>query len=128
MLNGEGTTDWRDAYYCHYYEDPGVHMVARNRGVRTDRFKLIHFYQFDEWEFYDLDADPQEQRSQYDNPVYAAQVANLTKRPEALRPQSADDRDLSPMPQESPEAIRTSPTVPSHRSHGNHSISHTRTP
>jgi arylsulfatase A-like enzyme len=60
---------WRDAIYYHYFEYPSVHMVARHRGVRTIRFKLIHFYQFGEWEFYDLDADPQEQANQYDNPV-----------------------------------------------------------
>jgi arylsulfatase A-like enzyme len=80
LLKGEKPAEWRDAIYYHYFEYPSVHMVARHRGVRTDRFKLIHFYQFDEWEFYDFDADPQEQRSQYDNPVYAAEVAKLKER------------------------------------------------
>lgn len=109
LLKGERPGDWRDAIYYHYYEYPSVHMVARHRGVRTDRFKLIHFYQFDEWEFYDLDADPQEQRSQYDNPVYAAEVAKLKERLEALRSQYADDSDISAMPQEWREKVRQGP-------------------
>ena len=100
LLKGDTPADWRDAIYYHYYEYPGFHMVARHRGVRTDRFKLIHFYQFDEWEFYDLEADPQELRSQYENPVYAAEVAALKKRLEELRVHYADDSDLAPMPAE----------------------------
>ena len=71
LLKGEKPKEWRDAIYYHYFEYPSVHMVARQRGVRTDRFKLIHFYQFGEWEFYDLDADPQELTNQIANPVYA---------------------------------------------------------
>ncbi|MEQ1841079.1 MAG: sulfatase/phosphatase domain-containing protein, partial [Verrucomicrobiales bacterium] len=100
LLKGEKPAEWRDAIYYHYFEYPSVHMVARQRGVRTDRFKLIHFYQFDEWEFYDLDADPQEQRSQYDNPVYAAEVAKLKERLETLRVEYGDDSDISAKPED----------------------------
>lgn len=96
LLKGQSPNDWRDAIYYHFFEFPGIGMVARQRGVRTDRFKLIHFYQTDEWEFYDLDADPQEFRSQYDNPVYAKEVAALKQRLEQLRSQYADDSDISP--------------------------------
>ena len=106
LLKGEHPSDWRDAIYYHYYEYPSVHMVARHRGVRTDRFKLIHFYQFDEWEFYDLEADPMELRSQYDNPVYAKEVAALKERLEQLKTQYADDSDISAMPQEWREKVR----------------------
>ena len=36
-------------------------MVKRHYGVRTDRYKLIHFYNdIDEWELYDLQNDPYE--------------------------------------------------------------------
>lgn len=106
LLKGGRPDDWRDAIYYHYYEYPGVHMVAKHRGVRTDRFKLIHFYQFDEWEFYDLEADPQELRSQYDNPVYATEVAKLKEKLESLRSGYADDTDISPMPAEWREKAR----------------------
>jgi arylsulfatase A-like enzyme len=98
LLQGKRPDQWRDAIYYHYYEYPSVHMVAKQRGVRTERFKLIHFYQFGEWEFYDLDADPQELRNQYDNPVYAQQVSALKQRLEELKNQYADDSDISEMP------------------------------
>jgi arylsulfatase A-like enzyme len=106
LLRGERPSAWRDAIYYHYYEYPSVHMVARHRGVRTDRFKLIHFYQFDEWEFYDLEADPGELRSHYDNPVYAAEVARLKERLQSLGEHYGDDSDLSAMPQEWREKVR----------------------
>lgn len=100
LLKGESPGDWRDAIYYHYFEYPSVHMVARHRGVRTDRFKLIHYYQFGEWEFYDLDTDPHEQANQYDNPWYAEQVRDLKKRLEELREQYEDDSDISEQPDE----------------------------
>ena len=47
-------------------------MVKRHYGVATDRYKLIHFYyDIDEWEMYDLEKDPNEMNSVYDNPEYA---------------------------------------------------------
>ena len=43
--------DWRKSIYYHYYEYPSVHMVPRHNGIRTKRYKLMHFYQFEnEWE------------------------------------------------------------------------------
>ena len=38
------SSKWRDAIYYTYYEYPSVHMVKRHYGVRTDRYKLMHFY------------------------------------------------------------------------------------
>lgn len=95
LLAGKTPADWRDAIYYHFFEHPGVHSVARHCGVRTDRYKLIQFYQTAEWEFYDLDADPQELRSQYDNPVYAGPVADLKRRLGELRAKYGDETDLS---------------------------------
>lgn len=69
---GEAPKDWRKAVYYHYYEYPSWHSVKRHYGLRTDRYKLIHFYNdVDEWELYDLNADPHEMRSAYDDPAYA---------------------------------------------------------
>ncbi|NJN27217.1 MAG: sulfatase [Cyclobacteriaceae bacterium] len=67
-----GKTDhWRDAVYYTYYEYPSVHMVKRHYGVATERYKLIHFYyDIDEWEMYDLEKDPHEMNSVYDDPEY----------------------------------------------------------
>lgn len=76
LLRGEKISDWRDSIYYHYYE-VGAHNVARHEGVRTDRYKLIHFYDADEWEFYDLEQDPNEMRSRYSDPQYAERVEEL---------------------------------------------------
>lgn len=112
LLKGEKPKEWRDAIYYHYFEYPSVHMVARQRGVRTDRFKLIHFYQFGEWEFYDLDADPQELTNQYANPVYGTEVARLKERLEKLKAQYADDSDISEMPKSWQEEVRKPAPTP----------------
>ena len=53
FLKGEVPTFWRDYHYYHYYEYPGWHMVQRHEGVYDGRFKLIHFYDLDEWELLD---------------------------------------------------------------------------
>ncbi|MEJ2113721.1 MAG: sulfatase [Flavobacteriaceae bacterium] len=63
--------DFRDAVYYHYYDFPAFHMVKKHYGVRTNRFKLMHFYDnIDTWELYDLEEDPQEIQNQIDNPDY----------------------------------------------------------
>lgn len=77
ILKGDTPANWRDAIYYHYYEFPGPHMVARHRGVRDERYKLIHFYATDEWELFDLQEDPQEINNIYDNPSYANVVTHL---------------------------------------------------
>lgn len=87
---------WRDAIYYHYYEYPSVHMVKRHYGVRTDRYKLIHFYyDVDEWEMYDLHEDPDEMNSIYGDPAYSEVQAMLHRRLDELRVQYGDSDDLS---------------------------------
>jgi arylsulfatase A-like enzyme len=67
-----GPSDWRDAIYYRYYEFPhGWHNVRPHYGVRTDRYKLIHFEaDLDVWELYDLESDPHELRNLYGNEDY----------------------------------------------------------
>ena len=61
----------RDSYY-DYYEYPAEHSVKRHYGIRTQDFKLIHFYNdIDEWEMYDMKADPREMNSVFGKPEYA---------------------------------------------------------
>lgn len=81
LLKGEDPADWRKAHYYHYYEFLNdrrtAHMVRRHYGVRTDRYKLIHFYNVDEWELYDLEADPLEMTNIYSEPQYQDLVREL---------------------------------------------------
>ena len=78
LLRGERLRGWRQSVYYHYYEYPAVHMVKRHYGVRTGRYKLMHFYyDIDAWELYDLQRDPRELRNVYDDPGYAGVRENL---------------------------------------------------
>jgi hypothetical protein len=86
LLRGEAPSDWRKSLYYHYYEGPeGDHTVARHEGVATDRYKLVHFYELGEWEFYDLQTDPTEVRNRVDDPAVAAVVAELKEELTRLR-------------------------------------------
>ncbi|WPP51479.1 sulfatase family protein [Catalinimonas niigatensis] len=90
LLSGE-TDEWRDAVYYTYYEYPSVHMVKRHYGVATDRYKLIHFYyDIDEWELYDLEKDPNEMNSVYDDPEYAEVQEMMHAKLQELRTKYGD--------------------------------------
>ena len=91
LLQGRTPSDWRTSMYYHYYEYPAVHSVKRHYGVRTQRYKLIHFYNdIDEWELYDLKTDPDEMQNVYSDPQYADVVKELTAELTRLRAQYKD--------------------------------------
>jgi arylsulfatase A-like enzyme len=85
LLRGERPDDWRTSmYYRYWMHDDGNHHVRAHYGVRTHRHKLICYYgegyglpgnsdrRFEpEWELFDLEADPMELTSVYDDPGYA---------------------------------------------------------
>ena len=101
VLKGEQkASEFRDSLYYHYFEYPSVHMVAKHFGIRTERFKLIRFYQFDEWELYDLEKDPEELTTVYASAEYADVAASLKKDLDELREHYKDDTDISVMPKE----------------------------
>jgi arylsulfatase A-like enzyme len=91
LLQGRTPSDWRTSMYYHYYEYPAVHSVKRHYGVRTERYKLIHFYNdIDEWELYDLQTDPDERQNVYNDPKYAEIVTELKAELKRLRAQYND--------------------------------------
>ena len=90
LLKGETPESWRKSLYYHYYEYPAVHSVRRHEGVSDGRFKLIRFYGIDvpdgeEWELYDLQNDPAEMHSIYQNPSLSARVDGLKRELERLK-------------------------------------------
>ncbi len=87
ILEQEADLKWRDAIYYHYYEYPhGWHSVKQHYGVRTDRYKLIHYYNdIDHWELFDLVEDPQELNNLYDDTEMKDIREELTKKLEELR-------------------------------------------
>ena len=89
------TEEWRDAIYYTYYEYPSVHMVKRHYGIRTDRYKLIHFYyDIDEWELFDLKNDPNEMNNIYDDPKYSEIKEQMHKKLSELRVKYGDSKEM----------------------------------
>ena len=92
---GKAPEGWRTAVYYHYYEYPSWHSVKRHYGIRTERYKLIHFYKdVDEWELYDLKKDPKEMKSVYDDPEYASVRDSMHKQLEQLQIEVEDTENF----------------------------------
>ncbi len=86
LLQGKQPEEWRNSLYCHFYEYPSEHAVKRHYGVRTDRYKLIHFYyDIDTWELYDLQTDPMEMNNLYGKSGYESIQEELHCEVERLR-------------------------------------------
>jgi arylsulfatase A-like enzyme len=100
ILKGQTPTDWRRSHYYQYYEWSAqrkwVHNVHRHYGVRTPTHKLIHYYQIGEWELFDLERDPDELQSVYDDPQYASVVAQLKTELQRLRTDLKVPEDSEP--------------------------------
>jgi arylsulfatase A-like enzyme len=90
LMKGTTPKDWRTSLYYHYYEYPAVHSVRRHEGVADKRYKLIRFYGKDvpngeEWEFYDLQNDPNEMKSIYTDPAQKKRITEMKKELQRLR-------------------------------------------
>ena len=85
---------WRDHIYYQYYDYPAVGSVRKHYGIRTDRYKLIHWLDdesqydpaIDSWELFDLKEDPDEVNNVYDSPDYRQIREDLTARLSTLGP------------------------------------------
>ena len=44
LFGGRPVKKWRKSLYYHYYDYPTYHLVRKHDGVRTEHYKLIHFY------------------------------------------------------------------------------------
>ncbi|NLY25429.1 MAG: sulfatase [Bacteroidales bacterium] len=78
--------NWRKSLYYHYYEYPAEHAVKRHYGVKTERYKLIHFYNdIDTWELYDLHNDPTEMNNLYGKEGYREITGELRQELQRLQ-------------------------------------------
>jgi hypothetical protein len=107
VLSGDTPDDWQQAVYYRYFENESHHNTSAHYGIRTKRYKLIYYYydglgwegtsdhmcirkwEFPhateelsehftpEWELFDLEKDPLEMNSVYNDPAYADVVREL---------------------------------------------------
>jgi arylsulfatase A-like enzyme len=98
LLRGDTPTDWRTAFYYHYYEYPAWHRVRPHYGVITDRYTLAHFYapDVDYWELFDREKDPQEMKSVFGEPDYADAQKKLMKEVTRLRKELKEPKKDDP--------------------------------
>ena len=87
LLEGKEPKNWRESVYYHYYCFPEYHAVRRHDGVRNSRYKLMHFYDINEWELFDLQNDPKEMQSLHDDPKYAKTLQHMKGELTKLRKQ-----------------------------------------
>ncbi|WP_446742007.1 sulfatase family protein [Silvibacterium acidisoli] len=77
---------FREEWYYEYYEWPNPERVRPHRGIRTERYKLIHYHEDpQEFELYDLKNDPDETKNLYGMPDQAAVQKHLFERLDALQ-------------------------------------------
>lgn len=77
--SGEAPADWRDLVYYRYYGEQ-THQVSAHDGIRSDRYKLMHFSKSDEYNLFDLEVDPREMKSVHDDPAMADTFAHLKEK------------------------------------------------
>lgn len=110
-LTGHTPKDWRQSMYYRYWTQHANRPA--HFGIRTDRYKLMFLYGdplemtgseaqsvAPAWEFHDLQADPHEDRNDYDNPAYSDIIKQLKQDLLKLRTQYGDEDKQRPRMQE----------------------------
>jgi arylsulfatase A-like enzyme len=94
VLKGEAK-DWRKDWLYEYFEYPGPHSVAKQRGVRSEKWKYIHYFEQkpEEFELYDLEKDPNELVNLYGKAEYADVTKQLKQRLVELRKETGEKVD-----------------------------------
>jgi len=90
ILEGD-TADNRESIYYHYYQSTGWHTVPKHLGIRTGQYKLIYYYEIDQWELFDLYNDPNELKSIYGQESSAGLVKELKSELQQLIEKYEDD-------------------------------------
>lgn len=91
ILKDQAPSDWRTSFYYHYYEFASNHWVFPHYGIRTEGYKLIHYYTVNEWELFDLKKDPDEMENLFEwsgykvHPAYEKITNDLVGQLQQLR-------------------------------------------
>jgi len=95
LLKGERPADWRTSWYYRYYDYPNEHNAPPQYGVRTETHKLIYFWRKNQWEMYDLVADPSELHNIYKDKSQADTVAKLKAEMFRLKKELQDNDEFA---------------------------------
>lgn len=80
LLQGN-TVQWRDAVFYEYYWERSFPHTPTVHGVRTDRYKYIHYHGiWDIDELYDLENDPDEMDNLINSPDHQETIKALNKK------------------------------------------------
>ena len=80
LLQGK-TTPWRDAVLYEYYWERNYPQTPTVHGIRTDRYKYIHYHGiWDCDELYDLQVDPEENHNLIQSEAHQELVRELNQR------------------------------------------------
>jgi arylsulfatase A-like enzyme len=91
FFRGADPPVWRKDWFYEYFEYPDFEHVPPQHGIRTERYKLIHYYLKPEaFELYDLQEDPGERHNLYGDSKYDEFVRQLRSRMEELRKETGD--------------------------------------
>jgi arylsulfatase A-like enzyme len=72
---------WRDAVFYEYYWEASFPQTPTCFGIRTDRYKFIHYHGiWDTDELYDLKNDPEEMHNLIDEPEHQQRIEQLKSR------------------------------------------------
>jgi arylsulfatase A-like enzyme len=117
-LAGHTPDDWDQSVYYRYWMHVAHHHNPAHYGLRTPRYKLIHFYGLPldaadalpystppGWEFYDLDADPHENHNRIDDPAYAETIAQLNQQLRDTKQRLGDPDEAYPEMMALPTAL-----------------------
>ena len=86
--------EWRKDFLYEYFDWPGTEEVRPHRGIRTERYKYIHYFlEPQEYELYDLKDDPGELNNLQGDPAHAGLRLQLAARLEELRRETGDTTD-----------------------------------
>ena len=85
LFSKAGPKKWREEILYQYFDGgnqqkPGPYNMPRHEGIRNRRYKLISFYEYDTWEFYDLRNDPNELINLIDDSSVKAKIEGMKKR------------------------------------------------
>ncbi len=102
LLAGEKIPDWKTSMYYRYWTQGTNHNVPAHYGIRTMRYKLIHYYgdaldtglktpsSTPEWELFDLESDPYEMNNVFGDSKYAELVPRLMEELYKLKQEARD--------------------------------------